>query len=255
MEGVSIIIPHYKTEILAKLCLRSIRRYTKKPLCEVIVVDNASSGDPSLDYLRRLKWIRLIERDPDRISPSDAHKQAVDIGIAEARFPYILSFHTDSIPIHEDWLGYLVGVLQKEDLSAVGSYKLELKSPWQTLLKKAKGLVQRSIGAAPDNSPYVRSHCALYRRDILQKLGLRFLSDDTAGRNIHWGLVHAGYKVKILPSEELLRYLVHLNHGTMVLRPELGARKKTIRRGLSRIESFLAQPRIRRIYDDASLDE
>ena len=57
---VSICIVNYKTEELLKLCLRSIRKFTTFPY-EVIVVDN-DSGDGSLDYLRSLSSIRLIER-------------------------------------------------------------------------------------------------------------------------------------------------------------------------------------------------
>jgi hypothetical protein len=41
--------------------LRSIRRFTRDVPYEVIVVDNGSKDD-SLEYLRSLKWIRLIER-------------------------------------------------------------------------------------------------------------------------------------------------------------------------------------------------
>ena len=57
----TICIINYKTELLTKLCLRSIRKFTRTPY-QVIVVDN-NSCDESLTYLRQVKWIHLIERE------------------------------------------------------------------------------------------------------------------------------------------------------------------------------------------------
>ncbi|MFB0524689.1 MAG: glycosyltransferase family 2 protein [Phycisphaerae bacterium] len=56
----TICIINYKTLDLTRLCLRSVRKFTKYPY-EVIVVDN-NSQDESSEYLKHLSWIRLIER-------------------------------------------------------------------------------------------------------------------------------------------------------------------------------------------------
>jgi len=37
-----------------------------------------------------------------------------------------------------------------------------------------------------------------------------------------------GYKMVFLESAFLSKYVIHLNHATMVLHPELGARKKAL---------------------------
>lgn len=58
--AVTICVVHYRTPELIRLCLRSIRKYTPKPY-EMVVVGN-DSQDESLEYLRSLGWIRLIER-------------------------------------------------------------------------------------------------------------------------------------------------------------------------------------------------
>ena len=60
----AICIVNYKTLDFTRLCLRSIRKFTEYPY-EIIVVDN-NSRDESLEYLKSLKWIRLIERDTFR---------------------------------------------------------------------------------------------------------------------------------------------------------------------------------------------
>ncbi len=255
---VSIIIPHHKTEKLARLCLRSIRYYTRDIDYEVIVVDNNSQSDISLDYMKNVSWIKLIERKEVSKDYAQAHKEAMDIGISHSKAPYVLALHTDTIAIHPQWLQWLLSsMIDDETVGAVGSYKLEIKASWQIFFKKLEHylcLNKTAAEGSEQNPLYIRSHCALYRKDLLTKLNLCFVSPDTAGRNIHFGLIEAGYQAKLHPIHEKLKYIVHLNHGTMVMRPELGARKKTIRKGLSRIERFMNSPKILQIYSNSLLD-
>jgi len=256
---VSIIVPHFQTPELARLCLRSIRRFTYWVPYEVVVVDNGSKDGASLDYLRTVEWIKLIER-TENIGPvAIGHKEAVDIGIAASSAPYVLAFHTDTIPIREDWLAWhLLQIQAAENVGAVGTYKLELKSSWQSLLKKFEWLPflkKDSPAGIGDDHPYIRSHCGLYRRDLLEQFDLKYnVPDETAGRNIHMGLIENGYEARLLDVEETLERVVHLNHGTMVLLPELGARRRTIRRGKGRISRFLSCPEVQAVYHDESLD-
>ncbi len=253
---VSIIIPHYQTESLARLCLRSIRRYTTKTPHEVIVIDNGSSDGGSLEYLRSVKWIKLIER-TEGISdlPGNAHKEALDAGIAASSGEFLLSFHTDTIPITEGWLAWLVGKMQADpQIAAAGTYKLEHKKLLKRLEHWFKAKMQR--GEIPREDKHViRSHCALYRRSVMEELGLDFISEGTVtGQGVHWAIEDGGYIAKMLSVSEMLRYVVHLNHGTMVLLPELGARKSTIRKGHSRIDKFLNRKEVHDILQDDSLD-
>lgn len=257
---VSIIIPHYQTPDLVRLCLRSIRRHTQHIPYEVIVVDNGSPDGPSLDHLRQVEWIHLIERRDDIGPLGIGHKEAVDIGVESSRGAYVLAFHTDTIPIRHDWLSWHVKQINAgERIGAVGTYKLELKSPMQAFLKYWEPILRlggRRRRATGDHRPYIRSHCALYRRDLLRRFNLRYNADhgETAGRNVHLGLEQHGYEARLLDVEETLRRVVHLNHGTMVLRPELGAKRRTIARGLKRMEAFLARPEIQSVLNDDSLD-
>ncbi len=260
---VSIVIPHYQTPELVKLCLRSVRRYTQDVPYEVIVVDNGSKDAASLNYLRSVQWIRLIERGEQAGTGAQAHKEAVDIGFQEARGELLLTIHTDTIPIRSDWLKWLVEqLLADQRIAAVGSYKLELPRPWTQALKQiektfGKLLKKKTSNSGSDNDrPYIRSHCALYRKDVLQRLGLSYndRTDETAGRLIHLQLEQHGYIAKLLPVEEMLQRLVHLNHATMVLRPELGAAPRTIIRGRRRIKRFLSRPEIIQLLNDNSLD-
>ncbi len=258
---VSIVIPHFQTPDLAKLCLRSIREHTRDVPYEVIVVDNDSRDDRSLNYLRSVEWIRLIERTDVSDNPATAHKEAVDLGFTAATAPFVMAFHTDSIPIRHDWLSWHVGHLTADPrIAAVGTYKLELKSPWLLRLRTWTDRLLSSCRRSSepgDHRPYIRSHCALYRRDVLEQLGLSYNGDPnaTAGCDIHFELERHGHVAKLLSVEETLQRVVHLNHGTMVLLPELGAPRRTIRKGRTRIERFLARSEIRDVCDNASLDK
>jgi len=236
--------------------LRSIRRYTTETPYKVIVVDNGSSDGGSLEYLRGVKWIKLIER-TEGISdiPGEAHKEALDAGIAAASGEFLLSFHTDTIPIADGWLAWLVEQINsRERIGAAGTYKLERKKPLKRLEHWLKSLARR--GEIPRaERPYIRSHCALYRRSVLEELGLKFVDETTAtGQGVHLAIEDGGYESVLLSVGEMLRRVVHLNHGTMILIPQLGARKSTIRKGHGRIGRFLDRAEVRGILQDDSLD-
>ena len=256
---VSIIIPHYQTASLARLCLRSIRRYTTKTAYETIVVDNNSADGESLEYLRQVEWIKLIERTGGVASdPATSHIEALDMGVAASTAPYVLSFHTDMIPITDGWLAWLVGELTASaDIAAVGTYKLEPPKPLKLIEQRLRRMLFPNSVATDHDRPFIRSHCALYRRAALEELGITFMkhSGRTTGRGVHFALVEAGLQAKLLDVREMLRRAVHLNHGTMALLPQLGARRKTIRRGTGRIRNFFARPEVADIYDDQSMDK
>lgn len=264
---VTILIPNYKTLDLTKLCLRLIRKYTNIQKTNVIVIDN-DSKDSSLEYLRSLSWIRLIERKslPGE-SPVQAHARALDLALERVDTPYVLSIHTDTLVKHPEWLEFLLAQIKKSPLIAgVGSWKLESKPWWRRVLKQLERMVQlgfygligktqHGLEGVGKNYYYLRSHCALYRMDLLKKHHLHFADGDmVAGKEMHQKLVEAGYKMVFLSSEVLIKYLEHINHATTVLNPELSSRKKSVDKGLRRIEKSLAAMHANAILQDASLD-
>jgi len=223
MRKVAIIIPHFQTLELIRLCLRSIRKFTHYPY-EVIVVDNHSE-DASLTYLQSLKWIRLIARGAEtEKSGSVAHRAALDIGMDSTDAPYALSLHSDTIVKHPHWLNALVAWIEKDEkIGAVGTWKLELKTKQALFFQRLtniKRLWRRWSGQMSEEPPFIRTHCALYRSDLLRKTGLRFLSEDTAGKNVHEGLVQCGYDATFIPITQMMQWVDHLNHTTMLLQKD-----------------------------------
>jgi glycosyltransferase involved in cell wall biosynthesis len=264
---VTVLIPNYRTLDLTKLCLRSLRKYTDSKEIHVIVIDN-DSQDASLDYLRSLKWIELIERKraPDD-TPSLSHSRALDLALERVKTPYVLSIHSDTFVRHPKWLDFLVGKIEAaESIAGVGSWKLENKPflrrlaksiefKWQSSWYRLIGKTEHALEGKGENYYYLRSHCALYRMGLIKALNLHFSDGgETAGKVMHKRLLDAGYRMVFLSSELLGRYVVHLNHATMVLHPELGARGKTIARGLRRVQKGLKELGAADILADDALD-
>lgn len=264
---VTILVPNYKTLELTKLCLRLLRKNTDLNQASVIVIDN-DSQDESLAYLRTLSWIDLIERKAIvGESPVQSHARALDLALATVSTPYVLSIHTDTLVKHPAWLSFLLHYLETNTSAAgVGSWKLESKPFWRRWLKFAERQVQltyyRAIGkqmhgleGVGKNYYYLRSHCALYRMDLIRKYQLSFaMGDMVAGKEMHKQLMQAGYEMIFLPSEILIKYLEHVNHATTVLNPELSSREKSVKKGLRRIEKSLNRLNAKAILNDTNLD-
>ncbi|MBN2467568.1 MAG: glycosyltransferase family 2 protein [Deltaproteobacteria bacterium] len=266
---VTIAIPHFQTLELITVCLRSIRKVTPPPY-EVLVIDNGSRDD-SLDYLRSVKWIKLIERNGVSIrTGSWAHGSALDIGLAQTDTEFFLALHSDVFVKHPDWLKRLVMPFQNQArLACAGSGKLEEISSAYRVMKKlgdfrgmlrfVKAHVSPTGVRHVDNPPeYIRTICALYRTAILKRERLSFLPvaerEFTSGQALYYELVGKGYFTLYFSPGELRKMIDHLNHGTMVLNPSLGARSRTIASGMRRLRKKFNDAAIKSILEDSSLD-
>jgi hypothetical protein len=263
---VTILIPNFKTLDLTKLCLRLIRKYTDPKKAKIIVIDN-DSQDASLDYLRTLTWIELIERKaiPGE-TPVQSHSRALDMGLEKVATPYVLSIHTDTLVKQAQWLeSLLTHIAKSPTIAGVGSWKLESKPFWRQALKLAEhyvqfvyfrllGKSQHGLAGVGKNYYYLRSHCAMYRMDLLKKYQLRFSDGDmVAGKQMHKQLADMGYKMLFLPSEVLINSVEHVNHATTILNPHL-SRQKSVHKGLRRMEKSLIRLNASAILQDVSLD-
>lgn len=266
---VTILVPTHNTPELTILCLRLLRKYTDPDLARVIVIDNKSTC-AALDYLRSLQWIELIERDTTRDSnPSESHARALDTGFSRVRSPFALSIHTDTLIRRHDWLNYLLSKInQDSNIAAVGSWKMHEKPmliQWaDTRLKGIfpvlKGHRQRLREQRNETGRYLRSHCALYRTELIRRYELSFVDHgiSSTGRLLHQGLVERGHAVQFLPPRELAVYLDHLNHATHILNTDLETRTfrpRRMRRGLRRIQREFDRFDADKVLKDTSLDK
>jgi glycosyltransferase involved in cell wall biosynthesis len=261
----TICIANYKTLELTRLCLRSIRKFTHYPY-EVIVVDNGSA-DESLDYLRSLRWIRLIERDSSKDSSGGySHGAALDLGLENCNTEFFAAMHSDTFIIKDNWLSDLINFFDGEDFACVGSGKVELTPQWRILLKKATDFrtFKRKLLREPDpvgiHRYYNRTICSIYRTAILKKENLSFLIGRekrlTVGKKLYFELVDKGYKTVELPDSFMRQYLYHLAHATQVINPhEFTLRKRTRKKCSKLISKIMSLGLITEMLEDVSLDK
>ncbi len=286
---VTILIPNYRTPEITTLCLRLLRKFSEPSRVHVIAIDN-HSGDASLEYLQRLRWIELIERPPEPDdTPSLSHARALDLGLARVRTPFVLSLHTDTFIRSPAWLDVLLAPFENDHrVAGVGSWKLEPPPPITKRLGKqielrGRLLRHRFYGnpaktraareqlhsgyydlfgamAVPHDDTFeghyfLRSHCALYRTDLIRRYGLSFAAKgDTAGKELHQALVARGHRMVFMPVNRLTPHIIHVNHATMALRPELGSSRKNISSGRRRIQKIFRQLNAKIVLQDSSLD-
>jgi len=263
----TICIANYKTLDFTRLCMRSVRKFTSYPY-EMIVVDN-DSQDSSLEYLKALRWIRLIERRCDAGEPGGgfAHAAALELGLENCNTEFFVSMHSDTFAQMANWLTELISYFDNDDnVACVGSGKIELTPKWRTLLKKATDFrtFKRKLLQEPDTIGkfryYNRTICCIYRTDILRRENLSFLMDRdkglTAGKKLYFELVDRGYKTIELPPSIMGRFVIHLAHATQVVNPrQFTLRKKTVKKCNRLVDKVLSSEVIQNILTDGSLDQ
>ena len=226
----TICIVNFKTLDFTRLSLRSIRKFTTYPY-EVVVVDN-DSRDESLQYLKSLEWIHLIERPAKADKPRGgyAHAAALDLGLENCNTEFFVSMHSDAFARKDGWLSDLARYFgDDEAVACVGSGKVELTPAWRVLLRKATDvkMFKRRLLRKPDPLGkfryYNRTIYCLYRTDILRRERLSFLMDNdkglTGGKKLYFELVDRGYKTVELPARIMGRLIYHLAHATQVVNP------------------------------------
>jgi len=261
----SICVVNYRTLEFTRLCLRSIRRFTNYPH-EIIVVDN-DSRDESLDYLRSLKWIRLIERrDGNPKLGGYSHAAALDLALENCTGEFFVAMHSDTFICRDNWLGMMLNYFDAEgNVACVGTGKLEVKSAWLVLLKKVTDVKKwlRFLKGSDSRQKlrhYNRPICTAYRTEVLQKEHLSFLADRDkgmqVGQKLYFDLVDSGYRTVRLRPQKMMKYVVHLAHATQFINPQqFSLRSHTRKKCSSQLEKIMSSELTQQILNDASLDK
>lgn len=267
MPKISICVPQWQVLEYIQPCLRSIRKHSSDEDIEVIVVDNGSK-DVSLDYLRSLSWIRLIER------PEEVHTNwpgnvftAWDRGLTEARGDYYVTLHSDVFVKSDGWLRPLVRELERSpSVAASGTWKLELENRLYAVQKRIFGLaaagLKQLVGRRPPvgirQGHYPRDFCAMYRREVLLEHKLTFqclFGNRGGGYSIARQLWERGYQMGLVPVREMAGHIVHVAHGTAAVRGEkrLG-HARTQRKAEAKVSGLFDEPWIQALQNDTALD-
>lgn len=224
---ITICIPHWQVQNYLTICLRSIRKHTPDNDVEVLVVDNGSR-DESIEYLRSLDWIRLIERPGE--SPDNWPLNfftALDCGLEQAAGDFFVTMHTDVFVKRDDWLAPFLRELHRSPrVGAAGAWKLTLEHPLYALQKRVFGYAtykfKRTLGGRKRNvrwkqGHYPRDYCAMYRRNVIVDNGLTFRPINGwsgGGHSIAEQVRAAGYEMGMFSVREMYDKLAHVTHGT-----------------------------------------
>lgn len=213
---LSIIIPQYKTPELIRLCIRAIKKFSVlQP--EIIVIDN-NSKDASVDYLKQVKNITLIEN-KIKCSGADAHKLALDLGIKKARGQWILFFHSDSIVLKKGWDKDLLDLTQKHPgmVGATTIYRdMNRFAPWHSkllrYLKEKNSFFNYTLNSTDKK---IMSYCFLIERQFLLKTKYQFKGSDGDVGDSLYQLHIKNKKPFILMGRSMLnRFIWHTSNAT-----------------------------------------
>ena len=115
---VSIIISSKDKVYLLKKCLESIELKTSYRNYEIIIVDNNSIDEETLDYYKTLNHKIL------RFNESFNFSKINNFGVKQAKGEYLLFLNNDTEIIEEDWLNALLEHSQRKEVGMVGSLLL-----------------------------------------------------------------------------------------------------------------------------------
>ena len=95
MIKTTVVIPNYNGISYLEDCLTFLKR-SKETMFETIVVDNGSQDGSTQLIKERFPWVRLI-----CLSENTGFSHAVNVGIKEAKTPYVLLLNNDTVVEHD----------------------------------------------------------------------------------------------------------------------------------------------------------
>jgi glycosyltransferase involved in cell wall biosynthesis len=265
---ITVGIPQWQVKSYLLPCLRSIRKHSAKYDLEVIVVDNGSQDD-SLDYLRSLDWIRLIERPEETRDnwPSNFFT-GLDCASRAARGEFFVGMHTDVFVKSDHWLDpFLREMMRDPQVGATGAWKLELSNSFYQFQKRVLGYanyrIKRFFGGRKRHvfwkqGTYPRDYLAMYRRQALLDHEITFDSVNGwigGGLSVSNQLLAADYRMGMFPVREMAQHVVHVAHGTAAVtpwRPLNHARSQ--QKAEARVAKLFDEPWVKSLIQDDSLD-
>ena len=181
---VSIIVPTRNAHRLVETCVRSVRRLTRYPRFEIILVDNGSDEPASLAAFAALSAEGLVNlvRDPGPFNYAALNNRAVRACSGEL----LCLLNNDVEARHPEWLEEMVGVALQPGTGAVGGKllypdgriqhagvlvgyfggadHLYARAPGDASGVDAELLVRREVSA-------VTAACMVVRRSVWERVG------------------------------------------------------------------------------------
>lgn len=199
VPGTSIVILSFNTLDYTKQCLESVKETVPLDRCQIVVVDNASS-DGSLEYLRTLDWITLVENKENRGFPGGCN-DGINVSFPENDI-YLLN--SDTILPKNALFWLKMGLYSSENVGSCGSISNNAPAG-QTVNKKWESVDEMISFADQVNVPIDKSmelrmfligFSVLIKRTVLEKTGLmdeRFFPGNSEDIDISFRILKAGF--------------------------------------------------------------
>ena len=182
---VSIIIPTKNRGKILHQCLQSIFEKSTYPNYEVIIIDNGTEEENTLEILR--KW---QENEPNRcfchrLDIPFNYSKLNNFGVSKAKGDYLLFLNNDTEVITEDWIEGMVEQAQRNSIGAVGAMLIYLDNKIQHggVILGIRGVASHShknysygdTGYAnqlisTNNYSAVTAACLMCRREVFKKV-------------------------------------------------------------------------------------
>ncbi len=155
---VSLIIPTKNGKALVKACIESILDKTTYHNFEILLIDNGSDEQESIEYFA---YLNTLDRVTVLEYPAPFNYSAINnFGVKHARGSIIGLINNDIEVITPQWLTYMVGHAQRESVGCVGAKLLYS----DTRIQHAGVVLGYGGGAGHAHKNFPRSHAGyLYR--------------------------------------------------------------------------------------------
>lgn len=112
---VSIIIPTRDNKYLLNRCITNIRKKTLYKNYEIIIIDNNSTKEETLSYLKSLPYTIIKYESQFNFSKMN------NLAASHASGEYLLFLNDDTAPLESNWLSEMVSICQQNEIGAVGA--------------------------------------------------------------------------------------------------------------------------------------
>lgn len=220
---VSIIIPTRNLGTTLDNCLKSIFEKSTYPNYEVVVIDNGSDEQETLDILNTWK-----QKEPERFSCYEFdvpfnYPKINNYGATKAKGDYLLFLNNDTEVLTPDWIEAMVEQAQRSSIGAVGALLLYPDDTIQHagVVLGIGGVAGHSHKCYPahhlgyynqlvtvNNYSAVTGACLMCRREIFEEVGGLDEQLEVAFNDVDFclKLVSRGYRNIYLPHVVLYHY-------------------------------------------------
>ena len=157
---VSLIIPTKNGKALVKACIESILEKTTYQNYEILLIDNGSDEQESIEYFR---YLDTLEKVRVLRYPAPFNYSAINnFGVEHAKGSILGLVNNDIEVISPNWLTYMVGYVERESVGCVGAKLLYS----DTRIQHAGVVLGYGGGAGHAHKNFPRSHAGYLNRIV-----------------------------------------------------------------------------------------